>query len=375
MIPFNRPHFTGHELGFVNEAIQSARVSGDGPFSRRCESSLQARYGFARGLLTTSCTDALEMAALLCEIQPGDEVILPSFTFVSTANAFALRGARLRFVDSLPDHPNLNPELIEPLLTDRTRVLVVVHYAGVACDMDPILDLAKARGLRVVEDAAQAIESTYKGRPLGAIGDLGTFSFHETKNIHCGEGGLLAVNDPALAGRAEILREKGTNRSAFFRGEVDKYGWVDIGSSFLPSDLLAAVLWGQIESLESIQARRMAIWNRYQQNLGELASKGRARLPSIPDFTRHNAHGFYLVLDSIETRTALIAHLKRAGIMAVFHYQSLHGSPFFRDQHDGRSLPFADHYSDCLVRLPLFADLTAPEQDSVVEQVLQFFRN
>lgn len=374
MIPFNRPYFTGQELVHVREAIESARVSGDGPFSRRCETFLQARYGLDRGLLTTSCTDALEMAALLCDIRPGDEVILPSFTFVSTANAFALRGARLRFVDSLPGHPNLDPDLIEPQITAKTRVLVAVHYAGVACDMDPILDLATSHGLRVVEDAAQGIEATYKGRPLGAIGDLGTFSFHETKNIHSGEGGLLAVNDPSLAGRAEILREKGTNRAAFFRGEVDKYGWVDIGSSFLPSDLLAAVLWGQIEHLESIQTQRMAIWDRYQKGLGEVESKGWARLPCIPGFAGHNAHAFYLILDSLKARTELIAHLKGAGIMAVFHYQSLHRSPFFKDQHDGRSLPNADHYSDCLVRLPLFVDLAASEQDLIVEQILRFFR-
>lgn len=374
MIPFNHPYFTGHELGFMSEAIQSARVSGDGPFSRRCESFLTARYGLAKGLLTTSCTDALEMAALLCDIRPGDEVILPSFTFVSTANAFVLRGAHLKFVDSLPEHPNLNPDLIEPLISNRTRVLIAVHYAGVACDMDPILRLAKAHDLRVVEDAAQGIESTYKGHPLGAIGDLGTFSFHETKNIHCGEGGLLAVNDPNLTSRAEIIREKGTNRSAFFRGEVDKYGWVDIGSSFLPSDLLAAMLWSQIENLESIQTHRMVIWNRYLDNLAELTSKGWAALPSIPEFAGHNAHSFYLVLDSIETRSALIAYLKRQGVMAVFHYQSLHGSPFFQAQHDGRILPYADHYSDCLVRLPLFVGLTMAEQDFIVEQVLRFFR-
>lgn len=374
MIPFNRPHFTGNELVHMNEAIQSACVSGDGPFSRHCETFLQARYGFDRGLLTTSCTDALELAALLCDIRPGDEVILPSFTFVSTANAFALRGARLRFVDSLPDHPNMDPDLIEPLITARTRVLVPVHYAGVACDMDSILSLAASHGLRVVEDAAQAIEATYKGRPLGALGDLGTFSFHETKNLHCGEGGFLAVNDPALANRAEIIREKGTNRSAFFRGEVDKYSWVDVGSSFLPSDLLAAVLWGQLEHIEPIQHRRRAVWNRYMAGLGELMSMGVVRLPRIQEFAGHNAHAFYLVLDSLETRTALLSHLKQAGIMAVFHYQSLHRSPFFEGQHDGRSLPNADRYSDCLVRLPLFVDLDASDQDRIVDQVLHFFR-
>lgn len=375
MIPFNRPYFTGREILFVQEVISAALASGDGPFSRRCEKFLTDRYGLHKSLLTTSCTDALEMAALLCQIEPGDEVILPSFTFVSTANAFALRGARLRFVDSLPDHPNLDAAQVEPLVTARTRALVVVHYAGVACDMDPLLRLAAERGLRVVEDAAQAIEAKYKGRPLGGLGALGTFSFHETKNIQCGEGGFLAINDPALARRAEILREKGTNRCAFFRGEVDKYSWVDLGSSFLPSDLLAAVLWAQLEQFESIQSRRMRVWETYQTGLAELEQKGWARVPRIPDFAQHNAHGFYLVLDSLETRTAFIAHLKRAGIMAVFHYQSLHRSPFFADSHDGRELPHADSYSDCLVRLPLFVNMTASEHDHILREVLGFFRD
>lgn len=374
MIPFNKPYFTGRELEHLKAAMLSGHVSGDGGFSRRCESFFEERYGFRRGLLTTSCTDALEMAALLCGISPGDEVILPSFTFVSTANAFALRGARLRFVDSLADSPNMDTTLVAPLITERTRALVAVHYAGVACDMDPLLALAAERGLRVVEDAAQGVEATYKGRPLGAIGDLGTFSFHETKNIHCGEGGLLAINRDDLKGRAEILREKGTNRSAFFRGETDKYGWVDLGSSFLPSDLLAAVLWGQIEELESIQARRMALWERYRVGLAELAANGRVLLPSIPDFAGHNAHLFYLVVDSLATRTALIAHLKQAGFMAVFHYQSLHQSAYFKELHDGRSLPHADAYSDRLLRLPLFIELTESQQAGVIEAVLSFFR-
>lgn len=374
MIPFNRPYFTGRELDHVREAMLSGHVSGDGKFSRQCEAYFEKRYGFHRGLLTTSCTDALEMAALLCEIAPGDEVILPSFTFVSTANAFALRGARLRFVDSLPDSPNIDTALVEPLITPRTRALVAVHYAGVACDMDPLLTLAAERGLRVVEDAAQGVEATYKGRPLGSLGELATFSFHETKNIHCGEGGLLAVNREGLAARAEILGEKGTNRSAFFRGETDKYGWVDLGSSFLPSDLLAAVLWGQIEELESIQARRMALWERYRDGLAELAERHQVGLPSIPEFAGHNAHLFYLVVESLARRTALIAHLKRAGFMAVFHYQSLHQSAYFRGQHDGRPLPHADTYSDCLLRLPLFVELTESQQDGVIEAVLGFFR-
>ena len=375
MIPFNRPHFTGQELVYLQQVIANGIASGDGPFSRRCEAYLSERYGFQHALLTTSCTDALEMTALLCEIQPGDEVILPTFTFVSTANAFALRGAQLRFVDSLPDHPNLDPSQVEALITPRTRALVVVHYAGVACDMDPLLALAKRHGLRVIEDAAQAIEAKYKGRQLGTLGDLATFSFHETKNVHCGEGGLLAINDRSFSARAEILREKGTNRSAFFRGQVDKYSWVDLGSSFLPSDLLAAVLYSQLERLGSIQSRRTQAWLRYFEGLTELESAGIAQLPRIPSFAEHNAHCFYLVVDSLKTRTALLQHMKRADVLAVFHYQSLHQSPYFRERHDGRALPHADTYSDRLVRLPLFVDLSVVEQDYILEQVRGFFRN
>ena len=323
--------------------------------------------------MTTSCTDALELAALLCRISPGDEVILPSFTFVSTANAFALRGARLVFADSLPDHPNIDPLQITELVTRRTKVIVPVHYAGVAVDMDPIVELADRRELLVVEDAAQAVESTYRGRQLGTLGCLGAFSFHETKNIHCGEGGLLAVNDVALVPRAEVLREKGTNRSAFFRGEVDRYNWVDIGSSFLPSDILAAVLWAQLEQLSEIAERRRVMWNRYRDGLCELESRGHAQLPVVPTFAQHNAHAFYLVMTDEESRARLIDHLKARGILAVFHYQSLHASPYFADQHDGRPLPNADRYSNCLVRLPLFHDLADAEQATIIQSVLDFF--
>jgi dTDP-4-amino-4,6-dideoxygalactose transaminase len=373
MIPFNRPILPMKAVVYMTEAFASGKVSGDGLFSRRCEAWFQERYRISRCLLTTSCTDALELAALLLGVGPGDEVILPSFTFVSTANAFALRGARLVFADSLPDHPNLDPAQVEALVTPRTRVIVPVHYAGVAVDLDPILALARRRGVAVVEDAAQAVEATYRGRPLGALGDLGAFSFHETKNIHCGEGGAVAVNRPDLVGRAEILREKGTNRAAFFRGQVDKYGWVDLGSSFLPSDILAAILWAQLEQLDEIAQNRLALWDRYHQALAPLEQRGLVRGPTVPAFAGHNAHAYYLVLPDEPTRARFIAHLKARDILAVFHYQSLHRSAYFEGKHDGRPLPNADRYTDCLVRLPLFHDLKAVEQDRVVDAVLTFF--
>ena len=360
-------------MAYVTEALQSGKVSGDGLFSRRCEEFFSKRYGVPRSLMTTSCTDALELAALLCRIEPGDEVILPSFTFVSTANAFALRGARLVFADSLPSHPNIDPDKVKELVTARTRAIVPVHYAGASVDMDPILELSAAHDLFVVEDAAQAVESTYKGRQLGTLGTVGCFSFHETKNVHCGEGGLLTINRPDFVARAEILREKGTNRSAFFRGEVDKYGWVDVGSSFLPSDILAALLWAQLEELSEITARRLSLWNRYSRGLAGLQSAGWAHLPVIPGFAQHNAHAFYLVLCDASARMNLLTHLKTKGILAVFHYQSLHASQYFSDKHDGRLLPNADRYSECLLRLPLFHDLTDAEQDFIMESVLEFF--
>ncbi len=373
MIPFNRPHLPARALDYVAEAFRLGKISGDGVFSKRCEAFFEARHLGHRALMTTSCTDALELAALLCQIQPGDEVILPSFTFPSTANAFALRGARLVFVDSLPDHPNIDPLRVAEQVTDRTRIIAPVHYAGVAVDMDPILDIATSIGAFVVEDAAQAVDATYRDRALGTLGDFGAFSFHETKNAHCGEGGLLLVRDAAQAPRAEILREKGTNRSAFFRGETDKYGWVDVGSSFLPSDILAAVLWAQLEILPEISARRRHRWNRYVQLLEPLVRAGWLVLPEIPDFAGHNGHCLYVVLNELGTRTRLIEDLRAQGILAVFHYQSLHASPYFADKHDGRPLPNADRFSDCLLRLPLFHDLQDAEQDAVVNAVGAFF--
>lgn len=373
MIPFNKPYATGRELDYVRQAVESGKLSGDGSFTRRCHAWLEQRLGGGRALLTSSCTDALEAAALLCDLKPGDEVVVPSYTFVSTANAFVLRGARVRFVDSQASHPNLDVAAIEEVINERTRVIVPVHYAGMACDMDAIGALAARHDLKVVEDAAQAIDAFHRGRPLGTLGDLGAFSFHETKNIVCGEGGSLHVNNPALAARAEIVREKGTNRSSFFRGEVDKYGWVDIGSSYLPSDMTAAFLYAQFEACDRIQARRHAIWERYQALLEPLQRAGDVELPRIPEGAAHNAHMFYIVCPSLGVREALSQHLKSAGVMAVFHYQSLHASRFYADRHDGRALPNADRFTDCLLRLPLFFELGDAEVEHIAGLISDFF--
>ncbi|WDO03849.1 dTDP-4-amino-4,6-dideoxygalactose transaminase [Aeromonas allosaccharophila] len=371
MIPFNKPYLHGRELVYIAESVASGKISGDGVFTRKCHNYFEAKYKFNKVLLTTSCTDALEMAAILLNIQPGDEVIAPSYTFVSTVNAFVLRGAKIVFADSYPDHPNIDPKQIESLITPRTRAIVVVHYAGVACDMDVITSLAGQYNIPVVEDAAQAIDSFYKSRPLGSIGCLSTFSFHETKNIISGEGGLLVINDKQYVPRAEIIREKGTNRSSFFRGEVDKYGWVDIGSSFLPSDIIAAYLYAQLEQLEAIQKRRIEIWHRYLQALTPVVGAYGIKLPSIPDYATNNAHMFYLDCASLEQRTHLIKYLDSFGVKAVFHYQSLHLSPHFRDKHDGRPLHHADHFTDSIVRLPMYFDLSNDEVDFVCTQIIR----
>ena len=315
------------------------------------------------------------MAAILLNIEDGDEIILPSFTFVSTANAFALRGAKLIFADSCSDNPNIDPSQIEALITSRTKVIVIVHYAGVACDMGRIMQIADAAGIPVVEDAAQAINSYYNDKPLGSIGKLGTFSFHETKNIISGEGGLLAINELSFMKRAEIIREKGTNRSSFFRGEVNKYGWVDIGSSFLPSDIIAAYLYAQLENIDLIQARRIAIWQAYYEALLPIAKKtGRFTLPSLPSYATNNAHMFYLLCDSIKTRSELITHLKSQGVHAVFHYLSLHKSEFYADKHDSRDLKNSDRYTDCILRLPMFYELSATDVTHVCDSVIEFFK-
>jgi dTDP-4-amino-4,6-dideoxygalactose transaminase len=361
-IDFNRPYFTGKEKEYIQDAVSRGHISGNGYYTKKCQRFFEKKYGFKKCLLTTSCTDALEMAAILINIQPGDEVIMPSFTFVSTANAFVLRGAKIIFADSRPDHPGIDEDLLESLITPKTKAIVPVHYAGIACDMDKIMALANKYSIFVIEDAAQAIDSYYKGKPLGSIGHLATFSFHETKNISSGEGGMLIVNDKQFEKRAEIIWEKGTNRSAFFRGEVDKYGWVDVGSSFLPSDLIAAVLWAQLETLEVIQLKRRKIWQEYYKKLQEKEIYGKFRLPIIPDYASNNAHMFYLIMNSIEARTDLIQKLKDDGVLAVFHYQSLHKSPFFANKHDGRELEWADKYSESLVRLPVYYELNEIRQ-------------
>jgi len=378
-IPFNKPFLTGKETEYIRQAVQSGKISGNGMFTQKCHDFFSHRYGFKKCLLTTSCTDALEMAAILCEIHPGDEVIMPSYTFVSTANAFILRGARIVFADSRSDHPGIDEEKIEELVTPKTRVIVPVHYAGVACDMDKIMDIADRHSLVVVEDAAQAIDSFYTGkdgikRPLGSIGHLAAFSFHETKNIISGEGGMLVINDERFQNRAEIIWEKGTNRAAFYRGEVDKYGWVDLGSSFLPSEVIAAFLYAQLENLDGIQAKRKKIWDNYWSGLKDWAETARIQMPSIPKYANNNGHMFYLVCNSLEQRTDLIRILKEKNILAVFHYLSLHKSLFYNDNHDGRTLPKSDRYSDCLLRLPFFYELSGNDIQFIIN-ILKSFRD
>ncbi|MBK8350989.1 MAG: dTDP-4-amino-4,6-dideoxygalactose transaminase [Saprospirales bacterium] len=370
-IPFNKPFLSGKETLYIQQAVESGKISGDGAFTKKCHTFFESTFHFKKVLLTTSCTDALEMAAILINIKEGDEVIMPSFTFVSTANAFVLRGAKIIFADSRKDHPGIDEFAIEKLITPKTKAIVVVHYAGVACDMDIIMDLAKKHNLFVIEDAAQAIDSYYKNKPLGSIAHLSAFSFHETKNIISGEGGMLVINDEQFLERAEIIREKGTNRSKFFRGEVDKYNWVDVGSSYLPSDIIAAFLFAQLENIQKIQDKRKAIWNCYFENLSEL--KDKIQLPFIPDFATNNAHMFYLVCKNIEQRDALIAHLKSHDIHSVFHYLSLHKSPFYADKNDDKNLPYSDYYTDGLVRLPFFYELEIEQVKAISKAVLSFF--
>ncbi len=357
MIPFNKPYLTGNETKYIEDAVASGKISGNGKYTQKCQTFFEKRFGIKKTLMTTSCTDALEMCSILLNIEPGDEVIMPSYTFVSTANAFVLRGAKVVFADSREDQPNIDETKIEGLITSKTKAIVVVHYAGVACEMDTIMSIAKKHNIYVVEDAAQAIDSYYKGRALGSIGHLSAFSFHETKNIISGEGGLLGVNDEQFIERAEIIWEKGTNRSAFFRGEVDKYGWVDVGSSFLPSEIISAFLWAQLENLESIQNKRKEHWNAYYEYFSQEKFKGKIKLPVVPDYATNNAHMFYLACNSIEERTIFIDEWKKKGINAVFHYLSLHKSPFYQNKHDGRELVNCDRFADCLVRMPLFYEL------------------
>ena len=371
MIPFNKPYFSGRELKYLEEVCHSTTMSGNGDFTKKCHTFFEQKYGFKKCLLATSGTDALEMCAMLCNLKPGDEVIVPSYTFVSTALAFLREGAKVVFADSSAENPNMEVEQIEPLVNEKTKVIAVVHYAGVACDMDAIMALAEKHNLLVVEDAAHCIDSFYKGRPLGSIGHLGAFSFHETKNISSGEGGMCFINDERFVRRAEIIWEKGTNRAEFYRGMVNKYGWVDMGSSFLPSEFNAAYLWAQLEQLDDIQGKRKHIWNRYFEGLnGKIGNE--VKLPYIPEYATNNAHMFYLLCPSLEYRTALMKFLKENDVQTTFHYLPLHSSKYYEDKHDGRELPNCDRYGDTLVRLPLFYELSDMEIDKIVKLIVEF---
>ena len=375
MISFNRPTLTGKETHYMYQAVYTGKLSGNGVFTKKCQQFFEERYGFKKCLLTTSGTDALEMCAMLCDIKAGDEVIVPSYTFVSTALAFLREGATVIFADSMDSNPNLDAEKLESLITPRTKVIVPVHYAGVACDMDTIMAVAEKHNIIVVEDAAQAIDSFYKGKPCGGCGHLGAFSFHETKNITAGgEGGLLTINDERFIRRSEILWEKGTNRAEFFRGAVNKYGWVDMGSSFLPAEINAAFLWAQLENLDAIQNKRKELWEQYHAALQPLAAEGKIRLPQIPDYATNNAHMFYIVCSSLEERSNLIQYLKEHGILAPFHYLSLHKSEYYLSHSDLRpELPNCDMYADCLVRMPMFYELTTEEVDYIAKCVKEFY--
>ena len=377
MIPFNKPYLTGKEMQYIEDAVKSGKISGNGLFTKKCQEFFEKEFGFKKTLLTTSCTDGLEMAAILADIKEGDEVIVPSFTFVSTALAFVRQGADIVFADSCPDNPNINADQIEALITEKTKAIVVVHYAGVACDMDKIMSIANKHGIIVIEDAAQAIDSYYISKDgtkkaLGSIGHLSAFSFHETKNIISGEGGMLCINDDRFIQRAEIIWEKGTNRSQFFRGEVDKYSWVDTGSSFLPSEIISAFLWAQIENMRDIQDKRIKIWNRYYEGLSsfEPVSIKKPKLPLVPEYATNNAPMFYLVCDSVDDRTRFIQHLKDKGILSVFHYLSLHKSSYYEKYSTRKSeLPNSDMFSDCLVRLPLFYELTDEQVEYIIHTI------
>ena len=374
MIVFNVPPYVGKEMDYMKQAVENRKICGDGPFTKKCNAWLEERFHAQKALLTTSGTTALDMAMLLCDLKPGDEVILPSYTFSSTATAAVLAGAKLVFVDIRPDTMNIDETKIEEAITSKTKVIVAMHYAGVACEMDAIMDIARRHGLMVVEDAAQGVMSSYKGKPLGTIGDFGCYSFHETKNYSMGEGGALIINNPAYNERAEILREKGTNRSKFFRGQVDKYTWVDFGDSYLPSELNAAYLYAQLEMADQINQNRLDSWNRYNQAFQSLKQAGKAELPTSPEGCVHNAHMYYLKCKNLQERTALISYLKEQGILAVFHYVPLHSAPaglkFGRFQGEDR---YTTPESERLVRLPLYYGLTREDQDKVIREVMAFY--
>lgn len=374
MIVFNVPPYVGKEMDYMKQAVENRKICGDGPFTKKCNAWLEERFHAQKALLTTSGTTALDMAMLLCDLKPGDEVILPSYTFSSTATAAVLAGAKLVFVDIRPDTMNIDETKIEEAITAKTKVIVAMHYAGVACEMDTIMDIAHRHGLMVVEDAAQGVMSSYKGKPLGTIGDFGCYSFHETKNYSMGEGGALIINNPAYNERAEVLREKGTNRSKFFRGQVDKYTWVDFGDSYLPSELNAAYLYAQLEMADQINENRLDSWNRYNQAFQSLKQAGKAELPTIPEGCVHNAHMYYLKCKNLQERTALISYLKEQGILAVFHYVPLHSAPaglkFGRFQGEDR---YTTLESERLVRLPMYYGLTREDQDKVIREVKAFY--
>mgnify|MGYP001025010647 FL=1 len=374
MISFNKPHLTGKEAHYTYDAIYTGKLSGNGKYTKLCQEFFETKYGFKKTLLTTSCTDALEMCAMLINIQPGDEVIVPSYTFVSTALAFVRQGAKIIFADSCANNPNLDITKVASLITSKTKAIVPVHYAGVAVDMDALMKLAHTHGIYIVEDAAQAIDSFYNGKALGTIGHLSAFSFHETKNIIAGEGGLLGINDEQFIERAEVIWEKGTNRASFFRGEVNKYGWEDIGSSFLPSESTAAFLFAQIENLEDIQNRRKYIWNKYFKSFQALNVL--VKLPDVPNYATNNAHMFYLVFKNLDERTAFINHSKSNEILSVFHYLSLHKSPYYeRNNTERPTLDSCDFFADCLVRLPLYYDMSENDIDAVIKMVIDFFKS
>ena len=375
MIPFNKPYLTGKEAHYIYKAVFTGKLSGNGYFTKKCQDYFEKRYGFKKCLLTTSGSDALEMCAMLCELKPGDEVIVPSYTFVSTALAFLREGAKVIFADSMDGNPNLDAEKLESLITPRTRVIAPVHYAGVACDMDAIMEVANKHNLLVVEDAAQAIDSFYKGKPLGGVGHLGAFSFHETKNITAGgEGGLLTINDERFIRRAEIIWEKGTNRAEFFRGAVNKYGWVDMGSSFLPAEINAAFLWAQLENLDDIQTKRKKLWEQYFVGLQSLAGHGFFRLPQIPSYATNNAHMFYIVCRNLEERSGLIKFLKEHDVTAPFHYLALHKSEYYLKHFEERpELHNCDMYADCLVRMPMFYELELEQVDYICGLIKEYY--
>ncbi|HSG67343.1 MAG TPA: dTDP-4-amino-4,6-dideoxygalactose transaminase [Bacteroidales bacterium] len=374
-IPFNKPYISGKEFEYMKDAADRGHLSGNGYYTKKCQAFFEEHYGFKKCLLTTSCTDALEMAAMLLNLGPEDEVIVPSYTFVSTALAFVRQGAKVVFADSKADHPNMDEDKIEELITPRTKAIVPMHYAGNACDMDKIMALAEKYGLWVVEDDALAIDSYYKGKALGSIGHMGCFSFHETKGIQCGEGGMLVINDEGFIKRAEIIWEKGTDRAAFFRGDVDKYGWVDLGSSFQPSELNAAFLYAQLENLDKIQARRLEIWNAYNEKLAPLAEKGLIHIPGIPEYASNNAHEYYFVCRSAEERDQLIGILKDKGIQAVFHYQGLHRSRYFKEKNKNQTLDASEIFTDCLLRLPLYYTLDENQTIQIINSILTDWRS